>query len=91
MNHLKECTFYTDDWESFKKVLPSKRHVIGKQHTHAIERDNSNTRHYLDRMVRKTKIVSKSEEMINKTLKLWYYLTIPKYFNLHRNKLLSIF
>ena len=45
--NLKECTFYTDDWESFRKVLPSERHIIGKQHTHAIERDNSNTRHYL--------------------------------------------
>lgn len=45
VKHLTNCTFYTDDWEAFVNALPKDRHVIGKQHTVAIERDNSNTRH----------------------------------------------
>jgi insertion element IS1 protein InsB len=62
VKHLTTCIFYTDDWEAFAQVLPKDRHIIGKAYTHAIERDNSNTRHHLARMTRKTKVVSKSEE-----------------------------
>jgi IS1 family transposase len=35
--------------------------TIGKSRTTAIEQDNSNTRHYLARMTRRTKVVSKSD------------------------------
>jgi insertion element IS1 protein InsB len=51
LKHLN-CTFYTDDWEAFNKVLPKERHIIGKKYTIAIEQDNSNTRHNLARMTR---------------------------------------
>ena len=71
VKHLKNCIFYTDSWDAFSKVLPSSRHIIGKQHTVAIERDNSNVRNDLARFTRRTKVVSKSEKMINNTLKLW--------------------
>ena len=71
VKHLKNCVFYTDSWNAFSKVLPKKRHVIGKKHTTAIERDNSNTRNDLARFTRRTKVVSKSEKMVNNTLKLW--------------------
>ena len=47
LNHLTACVFYTDNWNAFAQVLPKERHIIGKAHTHAIERDHSNTRHYL--------------------------------------------
>lgn len=43
VKHLTDCQFYTDDWEAFASVLPKDRHVVGKPHTVAIERDNSNT------------------------------------------------
>ena len=62
VKHLKDCIFYTDNWKAFAKVLPKKRHVIGKAGTIAIEQDNSNTRHHLGRMTRRTKVVSKSEK-----------------------------
>lgn len=45
VKHLTDCTFHTDDGDAFATVLPKDRHVTGKQHTVAIERDNSNTRH----------------------------------------------
>ncbi|MGH8551470.1 MAG: IS1 family transposase, partial [Methylococcales bacterium] len=59
VKHLTGCIFYTDDWDAFARVLPPERHIIGKAHTVAIERDNSNTRHHLGRMTRRTKVVSK--------------------------------
>ena len=74
IRHCRQATFYTDDWDAFSKVLPKNRHVIGKAHTVAIERNNSNTRYYLGRFNRKTKIVSRSEVMVNVTLKIWWYL-----------------
>ena len=91
LKHLKKCKFYTDDWEVFSKVLPKDRHVIGKEHTVTIEQDNSNTRHHLSRFTRKTKVVSKSENMVNTSLKLWQFLTENTMFKKFRNIFLSIF
>ena len=88
---MKNCKFYTDDWSVFAKVLPKKRHFIGKKGTVSIERDNSNTRHHLGRMTRRTKIVSKSKEMLDKTIKMWCALTTGKFFEEYQTKFLSIF
>ena len=71
IKYLKNCIFYTDSWDTFSKVLPSSQHIIGNQHTVAIERDNSNVRNDLARFTRCTKVVSKFEKMIDNTLKLW--------------------
>ena len=68
VKHLKDCMFYTDGCEVFEKVLPSQRHVSGKEHTGCIERDNSNTRHHLARFTRRTKVVSKCEKMVDLSL-----------------------
>ena len=64
VKHLEICTFYTDDWDAFAKVLPKNHHMIGKAHITTIEKDNRNTRHHLERMTRRMKVVSKKEEMI---------------------------
>lgn len=91
VKHLTDCIFYTDDWEAFAKVLPKERHVIGKSGTAAIERNNSNTRHHLGRMTRRTKVVSKKEHMIHTSLKLWCALTDPNIFNQFQKQFISIF
>ena len=91
VEHLKTCTFYTDAWEAFANVLPPDRHVIGKEHTITIEHDNSNTRHHLGRMTRRTKVVSRSEHMVEASLKLWLALTEPETFQVYRNTFASIF
>jgi len=65
VKHLTNCVFYTDNWDAFAKVLPPQRHVIGKAGTISIEQDNSNTRHYLGRFTRRTKVVSKSVAMVH--------------------------
>jgi IS1 family transposase len=91
VKHLKNCTFYTDNWDAFAKVLPPERHIIGKSGTVAVERDNSNTRHHLGRFTRRTKVVSKSEFMVDLTLRLWRALTNPEIFKVWQSKMLYIF
>jgi insertion element IS1 protein InsB len=91
VKHLKDCIFYTDDWDAFTKVLPPERHIIGKAHTVTIERDNSNTRHHLGRMTRRTKVVSKKVAMVDASIKLWLALTTPEIFHNYQQTFLSIF
>jgi len=63
----------------------------GKKGTAAIERDNSNTRHNSGRFTRRTKIVSKSKEMVDISIKLWYHMNIKKIFESFQRVALSIF
>jgi insertion element IS1 protein InsB len=78
---LEEGMFCTEDWEAFAAVLPSGRHVIGKRHTVAIERDNSPTRHHLARFTRRTKGVSKLPHMVDITLRIGWAVTTTNLFN----------
>ncbi len=91
VKHLTNGIFYTDNWDAFAQVLPKERHLIGKGHTHAIERDNANTRHYLARRTRRTKVVSQSAHMLHASLKLWCALTVPAIFAHYQALFLSIF
>jgi insertion element IS1 protein InsB len=91
LTHFTEYVFYTDNWDAFAQVLPKERHIIGKAHTHASERDHSNTRHHLARMTRRTKVVSKSEAMIHASLKLWCALMVPAISAQYQALFLSIF
>jgi insertion element IS1 protein InsB len=88
---VKQCIFYTDDWEAFAKVLPKNQHVVGKKETVTVERDNSNTRHHLRRMTRRIKIVSKKEEIVCGSINLWCALTLPEIFSQYQATFLSIF
>lgn len=77
---MTDCRFFTDDGDAFATVLPAKQHQIGKAHPIAIEQDNSNTRHYLGRFTRRTRIVSKQDRMVDLSLRLWYALSQPQIF-----------
>lgn len=88
--------FYTDGWDAFAKVLPPDRHVpdwhvIGKSGTAVIERDNGNTRHQPGRMTRRTKIVSKKEQMVYDSIKIRIALTTPDIFQQYQDTFISIF
>ena len=91
VGRLKRCTFFTDAWGAFAEVLPRKRHVVGKAHTVAIERDNSNTRHHLARFTRRTKVVSRSERMVELTLRIWHAVTTTDLFSRLQETALSIY
>ena len=91
VKHLENCTFYTDNWDAFAEVLPSNRHIIGKEHTVDIERDNSNTRHHLGRFTRRTKVVSKKEFMVDLSLRIWHAVTTTDLFGQIQETALSIY
>ena len=91
VKHLKNCTFYTDNWGAFSEILPPERHTIGKKHTVDIEHDNSNTRHHLGRFTRRTKVVSQKEFMVDLTLRIWQAVTTNDFFTELQNIMLSIY
>ena len=76
LDKLARCQitrFYTDHWESYEKLIPSHRHWIGKQGTQRIERNNLTLRTRLKRWHRRTICFSKSEEMDDAVLKLFFH------------------
>jgi insertion element IS1 protein InsB len=83
--------FYTDDWDVYREIIPKEKLTQGKKHTVGIEQNNSNVRHYLGRMTRRTKVVSKSEEMINVSLLITCYLNEYNGYEVFLKKILAIF
>ncbi len=72
----RQCAVcYTDFWEAYEQVLPSKRHrPVGKDsgHTSYIERFNNTLRQRVSRLVRKTLSFSKSID--NHIGAIWYFV-----------------
>ena len=64
---------------------------MGKQHTVAIEQNNSNIRYFLERITRRTNVVSKSEQMVDLSLRLCWYLNENDGFEIFQRKALSIY
>jgi insertion element IS1 protein InsB len=72
----RQCAVcYTDFWEAYGGVLPSKRHrPVGKDsgQTNHIERFNNTLRQRCSRLVRKT--LSFSKKLANHIAALWYFI-----------------
>jgi insertion element IS1 protein InsB len=63
--------FHTDKWKSYLKLLPQKKHAIGKEGTCNIERHNLNFRTHVKRLQRRTICFSKSVEMHDAVIKVY--------------------
>lgn len=72
----RQCAVaYTDFWEAYATILPSKRHrPVGKEtgETNHIERFNNTLRQRCSRFVRKT--LSFSKKLVNHIGALWYFI-----------------
>ncbi|MGB7247854.1 MAG: IS1 family transposase [Phormidesmis sp.] len=72
----RQCAVaYTDFWEAYEQVIPSKRHrAVGKEtgQTNRIERFNCTLRQRVSRLVRKTLLFSKKLE--NHIGAVWYFI-----------------
>lgn len=72
----RQCSVaYTDFWESYKTVIPSKRHrAVGKEtgQTNHIERLNNTLRQRISRLVRKS--LSFSKNLQNHIGAIWYFI-----------------
>jgi len=80
-----DAIFYTDDWDVYSQIIPPYKHIIGKKYTIEIEQNNSNVRHFLGRMTRRTKVVTKSVEMLDITLKICWYINEQNSFKYFQN------
>jgi len=72
----RQCAVtYTDFWEAYKTVIPSKRHrAVGKEsgQTNHIERLNNTFRQRISRLVRES--LSFSKKMENHVGAVWYFI-----------------
>ena len=59
IEYRKHAHFYTDDYDSYKDVIPKNRHNIPKGYTNHIERFNCTLRQRVSRLVRKSLSFSK--------------------------------
>jgi insertion element IS1 protein InsB len=78
--YRERATFYSDDWEAYKGVIPAERHqVCGKEsgQTSGVERFNCTLRQRVSRLVRKALSFSK---------KLENHIGAIKYFICHHNQ-----
>lgn len=56
--------FYaTDDFGPYRQILPRNKHSVGKDLTYTTEQHNSDTRHWMARFRRKSKVVTHCPEM----------------------------
>ena len=74
--YRKKAVFYTDDWGSYKGVIPTERHRVVKGKGNHIERFNCTMRQRISRLVRKALSFSK---------KLKNHIGAIKYFICHYN------
>ncbi len=73
-DYRKRAVIYTDFWESYGNILPSKRlRQVGKESggTSHIERFNNTLRQRCPGLVRKTLSFSKNEEMHEKRIRIF--------------------
>jgi insertion element IS1 protein InsB len=72
----RQCALaYTDFWEAYQGVLPSKRHcAVGKDSgkTSYMERFNNTLRQRVGRLVRKT--LSFSKKLVNHIGAVWFFI-----------------
>jgi len=64
--------FCSDGWKSYAQTIPRRKHNATKKSTFTVEGYNSRIRHYLARFKRKTKCYSKSQHMMEISLKLLF-------------------
>lgn len=91
LKRLPNAMFYTDYWPAFIKVLPEQQHKVGKSETLNIERDNSNVRHRLACFKRKSKVVSRSLDLLQIRLILWNAFYEPETLKLFRSRAKPIY
>ena len=65
--------YHTDNWQSYAKFLPARRHRTGKEGTSRIERHNLNFRTRLKRLQRHTICYSKSAVVHDAVIKLYVH------------------
>lgn len=78
--HIPIRACHTDDWAAYRRLFPSQYlHLIGKDNTWKIERENLNFRTHIKRLNRKTICFSKNETIHDNVIGMY----IEKYYFKH--------
>jgi insertion element IS1 protein InsB len=83
--------FLTDDREGYHRCIPAAQLFTGKDPTFGIEQDNGNIRHYLAPFRRRSKVTSRSDQMVDLSLRMLHHLTDPTNYMQLQRKIVSIF
>jgi insertion element IS1 protein InsB len=86
-----KCSFVTDDWGGFYRVLPEEGHFVGKDLTFPIEAINSDIRHRIARFHRRSKVTSRSLGMLEASLDIYHHLQSKDNFDTLLQPFLSFF
>ena len=70
-----DAVFATDDFPAYACVLNEQEHLIGKDLTYSLEQHNSDSRHYAARLKRKSKVITKRKDRVEKSLWMTEWLT----------------
>lgn len=68
----------TDKYSGYKGVVPKKLHTTFKRRNNGIERQNLNLRTHLKRLTRRTICFSKSKEILEAVLKIYFWYKSSK-------------
>ncbi len=71
LNLWRAKRVYSDNYACYTEVIGATRLRQGKKNTYKIEQNNALQRHWLGRFRRRTQIVTRSLDMLNKTLALF--------------------
>jgi insertion element IS1 protein InsB len=87
LQRWKVRLFCTDEYIVYEQALSVGQHYAGKDQTVSLERTHSRLRHWLARFRRRTCVVSRSKEMVNRSMALIAHLHInraadPSFFHL---------
>jgi insertion element IS1 protein InsB len=84
-------SFVTDEWGGFFRLLPEDRHFYGKDLTFPSEFTNNYIRHRLARFHRRSKVTSRSSDMVEASLSLFHHLQSPETLDALLNSFLAFF
>ena len=63
---------FNNRWKGFCKIFPKDRNIDSKKYASSIEQNKSNTHYYLAKIIRGSRVVSKSEDMLYASSKLLF-------------------
>jgi IS1 family transposase len=69
--YKRKCHFATDSWDPYKAIIPTKKHLEGKEFTYIVEGFWTGMRARVSRLVRKSVAFSKVDR--NHFLAIRYY------------------
>ena len=65
------AVFFSGRWEAYAELMPPGALVQSKAETHGVERNNFRQRHWFARFRRRTRVVSRSLQMVGLTMFLF--------------------